>query len=654
MLNEGHHTESKDWLSKQFAGLTDTLELLEPSDYIEEIRYMPPAVTPLPGFYSFDVTPYLREIADCFSVHSPVREVALMKGLQVGATALLEGVILYSMGHLKNAPTALMTADDDLAKTRMDVHILPMFEYSGLSDKIGPIDKGNTRKTGRTERKIEWEGGGFLIASGAGSPSRARSWSYRIVLGDEVDAWPISTGKAGDSCDRLKGRTAAYEASRKIFWASTPLITQTSKILVLYNQGDRRKYEIPCKHCNEYQHLEFNKVNADGTCYGVQFTVDEDGRLLEDSVVYMCKFCQGTMINADKSWFLPKGRWVATAKGSDPNFRSYHLPALYSPVGMQSWTAQVRQWLGCWDVINNKVLDTDKLQVFYNEILGAPYTVGGQKLKLQTVNAHRRVVYSAGQIPNIKAQEETGGKIQFVTCTVDVHKKHLDVQTVGWVPGGGFYSIEWFKFEGDCEILESEPWEKLRDIIENKKYIADDGREYRIILTLIDSQYNADVVHQFCSEYISSVFPCRGTELPVKGTRFKEFSEFTSALGHRGYNVTTTIYKDRLATALRREWDGSGRQPIGYPNFPQDYPEQFFKELTIERKVEIKDSQSGKVIGHSWVGRGAHSWDTLVYASAAVDLLAFEICINEWELEEINRPLFWAACEERALFWTAP
>ncbi|MCK5606565.1 phage terminase large subunit family protein [Candidatus Pacearchaeota archaeon] len=652
MLNEDHIIESREWLVGQFSKLTDTLDIILPSEYAEQVRYLPPQNTPLPGFYSYNIVPFLREIVDCYSPQSPVREFALMKGLQLGATVgILENGILFYMGHIRNAPVALVTADAELAKLRMDLYITPMINQSGLDDRIKSIDEKNTRKTGKTEKKIEWEGGGFLVPLGAQNPNKSRSLSFQVLQCDEIDGWPDSVGKSGDPCDRIKGRSAAFETTRKIAWISTPLITGMSKIFRAYEKGDRRKYHVPCKHCKKFQELKFNKVNDDGTCYGIQFEVDEEGHLVKDSVVYMCKFCQGVMINEDKGWMLPRGKWVATAHSSDSTYRSYHLSAFYSPVGMQTWTAQVLRWLECWDVVNNRVKDSDKLQVFYNEVLGAPFTIGGQRLKLENVNTHRRAVYTSGMVPNMISAKETGAKIQILICSVDVHKEHLDVQIIGWAPRRCFYSIEWLKLEGDCENLDEDPWKKLRTLIEDKQYRSDDGRLYKIQLTFIDSQYNTDLVHLFCSEYSGGVIPVRGTELPVKGTTFKEFSEFKSKMGQVGYNITTTLYKDRLAMGLKREWDGISLQPNGHPNFPQDYPDQFFKELTIERKQEIKDARTGKTVGFAWVGRGAHAWDTLVYNCAAIDIIALDTCINELGLEEIEWSQFWQLCEEKGLFW---
>ena len=652
MLNEAFITDCEAWLYDRFDELTDELIILDPSEWAPEKRYLPPQVTPMPGYYSFDVAPYLREIIDCLSPHSPIREVDVMKGVQICFTVgVLENIIGYVIDHIKNAPVMFLTADAELAQLRMESYVTPMINYSGLDHLIKSADETNKRKTGKTDKKIEWEGGGFLVPFGAQNATKLRSISIQYLLEDEIDGYPDKVGKDGDPCKLAEDRTAAYESSRKILRGSTPLISQTSKILPAYNKGDRRKFLVPCKHCHKKQELIFSGVNDDGTIYGIYFECDDDGMLIEESVVYICRYCQGEMVNDDKAYMLPRGEWQATKRSSNPERRSYHINALYSPVGMQTWSTQVRKWLDAWDVVADRVKDLELLQQFYNNVLGLPFEMRGEALKYERVVLHRRAVYFSGDIPNTIAVKETGSPILVLTCAVDVHKRHLDVQVIGWCKRGRFYSIEWLKLEGDCESLEAEPWDDLRDLIENKIYRADDGKLYRIQLTLVDAQYNTDIVHRFCGEYSGGVHPIRGTELSTKGATVREFSEFTSKVGTIGYNITTTIYKDRLAAALKRDWDGVGPQPDWHPNFPQDYQDQFFKELTIETKKEKINEKTKKREGFIWVGRDAHSWDLTVYCSAAHDMIALDICERELGLDCIDRPKFWALCEEAALFW---
>jgi phage terminase large subunit GpA-like protein len=655
MLSESYISDCEEWLDEQFSRLTTELVLLKPSEWAEKKRYLPPQVTPMPGYYSFDVAPYLREPIDCLSPHSPIREVDFMKGVQICFTVgVLENIIGYLIDHIKNAPVMFLTADDELAQLRMESYVTPMINYSELDHLIKSSDEKNTRKTGKTDKKIEWEGGGFLRPQGAKSAAKLRSISIQYLLEDEIDAYPDTVGKDGDPCKLAEDRTAAYESSRKILRGSTPLISQTSKILPAYEKGDKRKYLVPCKHCERKQELVFTGTNTDdGTVYGVDYERDEAGMLIEESVVYICRYCQGEMVNDDKSWMLPRGEWVATQRSSSPDRRSYHINALYSPVGMQTWTTQVRKWLECWDIDAGRPRDMDLLQQFYNNVLGRPFEMRGESLKYERVITHRRTVYSSGRVPNKMAIKETGGPILFLTASVDVHKRHLDIHIMGWCNFGRFYGIEWLKLEDDdtAEDVNSPPWGRLRDLIENKVYEADDGKLYRVQLTLIDAQYSADTVHQFCGEYSGGVHPIRGMPQPTKGAQIKEFSEFTSKLGTVGYNVTVGIYKDRLSAALKREWDGLSLQPNWHPNFPQDYPDQFFKELTIEVKKEVIDPKTQKRLGFVWTGKDAHAWDLCVYGSAAHDMIALDICERELGLEYIDRPKFWALCESEGLFW---
>ena len=53
-----------EWLRAEIKKLTDEIEITTPSIWAEQNRYLPDGVTPLPGFYSYDVAPYLKEITD--------------------------------------------------------------------------------------------------------------------------------------------------------------------------------------------------------------------------------------------------------------------------------------------------------------------------------------------------------------------------------------------------------------------------------------------------------------------------------------------------------------------------------------------------------------------------------------------------------------
>lgn len=649
----------REWLAQQFESLTTELEVLTPSQWAETKRYLPPSVTSLPGPYRFDVAPFMREIVDCLGVESPIREVALMKGVQITATtSVLENVIGYQIDHIRTAPVMMVTADADLAKIRLESYILPMLQFSGLDHLIKSSDEKNPRKTGRTAKKIEWVGGGFLIPFGAVNANKLRSISVQVMLRDEIDAWPLVVGKDGDPIELTAGRTKAYEASRKILDLSTPTLKGISKIADRFARGDQRRYYVCCLSCGYPQVLRWSRTNPDtGEVTGIVWET-ENGRLIPDSVRYRCCECGHDHVNDDKTRLLSPehgAEWRPTAEPVGPHVRSYHLSALYSPVGMQTWAACVQDWLDAWDERTGRAKDFGKLQVFYNNVLGEPFEMRGERLRFEAVSGHRRQAYTYGQVPNAFATQHCGSPILLVTCAVDVHKNELPVAVVGWCRGGRAILLDYWRFEGDTEQLEDPgTWGRLRKLIEAAdRYVGDDGKRYRIPVTLIDSGYRADVVYRFAAGYKAGVAPVKGRELPTKGAA-KEFSRFVTPKGTQAFNITVDLYKERWSAALRRTWDGDGLQPQPFFNAPVDATDDQIRELTAETKREKKDSRTGQVVGYEWYrpsGTANELWDLLVYNNAALDLIAWEVCRNMLALPEVNMSGFFDLIEREKLYF---
>lgn len=292
------------------------------------------------------------------------------------------------------------------------------------------------------------------------------------------------------------------------------------------------------------------------------------------------------------------------------------------------------------------------------------FEIQGEALRYERVALHRRRVYTSGQIPNEYALKNSNSIIHFLTCAVDVHKKHMDIQVIGWAKYGTLYSVDWFVHEVEdgetIDDLSSTPWRKLRDLIEKKVYVADDGKQYRIQLTLIDSGYKQDTVVSFCNEYSAGVLPIIGRDLPAKGAPFKYFWQTETKTGQRVFCVTSTLYKDRMSASLRREWDGVSMQPPGHPNFPDDYPDEFFKQLCAESKQEKINSTTGASMGFFWhrpANVANHGWDLTVYNAAAMDMIALDTCQHVLKLETPDgKPVldwaqFWAFVEQRQPFF---
>ncbi len=657
LLNDNYEVETADWLAGRLMDTADERFHLLPSEWSETKRYLPKQNSPQPGPFSFDATPYWREVIDCLDPDSPIHFIAIQKGAQVGATVgLIENGIGYQIDHVRSNPVIFATADAELAQLRIETNVVPMLQHSDLEHLIQSNDETNKRKQGRTNKKVEWSGGGYLLPLGAINANKMRSFSVPILLRDEISGWPLVVGRDGDPLKLTEARTNSFEANRKIMDLSTPLITASDTISKRFKMGDQRYYEVPCKHCGEYQVLKFRGVGEGGTHYGLRWEV-EDGIVVPGSTRYVCKHCSGEMINEDKAVIMPQGKWVPTAKPTRPDFRSYHLSALYAPHFARTWEAIAIAWTEAWDDDANIPKDGEALQVFYNNDLGEPYELKADKIKTYQVSPHRRREYVMGQLPGDHPTVHAGGEVQLVTMSVDVQKSYLSVSVYAWAPSGdrrGYaaYLVDNYRIHGDCENYDAEPWEQLGKVIDEQRYHSN-GKEYPIALSMIDASYLPDTVYNFCAQWDSGVYPLRGRDKPTKAARFNEFEVRENDKGTRYVAVTVDTYKDRWSAALKRDWDRTGHMPRNNFSFPDDLPDKMLKELTVEYKREKRDPSSGKLLGTFWFRPGnarQELWDLLVYNTAALELVALDVCEQSLGLDYLDWGAFWEHAEDGA-FW---
>lgn len=647
------------WLCERVEGMSDTIDHMTPVRYNEENRYLPQGVSPRPGFIRYDLFPYLIEPIENFDPMSGVRETNMMKGVQVGYTTLLESILFFYIGHIKTAPAMFITADKELATGRIENNILPMLNESELGHLIRSSDLGNSRKTGKTKDFLQWDGGGFLIPQGAQNAAKMRQYSVPLMLKDELDGWPRVVGKDGDPDTLTDARLSAYWNVRKILRGSTPLLLP-SLIQDAYENGDRRVYNVRCRGCNAPQPLRMSWPDAPQG--GFAWDLDSDGALILESVRYRCKKCGRDHFEHDKEklFAVEEGAyWEPTAKAKVPNVRSYHLPSFYSPFGFRPWYKCIGDYLAAYDPVNKQVRSHAKLQEFYNNTLGVPFKPRGASIKFEAVSAHRRAAYRMGEIPNVFAAEFSGSPILFLTCTVDVHKKNLAVAIIGWTRDARSYLIRYERLEvvgddDDCAEISSPVWGRLRATIEEEVFCADDGKRYQVALTLIDAGYANDTVVSFCSAYESGVYPILGRDRPAKNQTIREFAEFTTQSGTTGYRILVDHYKDRLAPVLRREWQTEhGEQKPYHFNAPVDTSDKQLKELTVETRRE-KTDENGTVT-YYWHRPGNASnelWDLLGYGHAAVEILAWAVCVQHFELTTVDWAQFWDYIEQEQLYFT--
>ena len=638
-----HRKKDIEYLFGRFDSLTQERNYEKPSEYIQKNRIIPRGLSPKPGYYDYSYTPYLREIIDNLDASSPVRKIAVMKSAQIGATVgLIESGIMYHIG-CDPLPQVFVTADKELAKKTMTTRIEPMLEYSKL-DKLIKAQHGRHR-TGSTNLSKEYRSG-HLHLLGANNPDGFRGVTYPRMYLDEIDTYSRNLKNEGNAIALAENRTLAFAATRKIIYASTPLTKQTSQIYYLFMQGDQRYFNVPCPHCAEFQALVWHGKDDNGREYGMHWESNKKFMPIDETIGYICRHCQEKFYNYHKAEMLDKGKWIATATANEPGLVSYHINALYSPVGMYSFTNMVYEWIKCWDMEKNKLKDLEQYRSFRNTKQGLPFEERGESIRMEKVKANRSYYYSKNTINNYQFKKDTGSELLLLTCSVDVQKVCLYVDVKGWTAGGRSYTIDFFSIDGPTEDYNSPVWKELEEILCDRVWLDENDRKYKIITTVIDSGKFTTYVYNFCKKFTYGVQAIKGNDHINGGLTYKEFAKTTleKAGLSVAYHVNSTRMKDFIARMFNLNWDTGEFQPEWYANFPEDMRDDYFRQFEAEHKVDEYDKITNKFLRTRWKltpGRENHALDTFAYNLACLEIEADYVCRNELGLTLLDWPAFW-------------
>jgi phage terminase large subunit GpA-like protein len=591
----GLNFEDRALLASWHDDIADLIEskinMMLPTEWATKKRILPTGLTSLPGPFRWETTPYLKEIIDCFAPGSGVHSVAIMKGAQLGfSVGVLENLIGWII-DCEPGPTLFVSADKEMAESVVETRVDRMIESAGIGGKIfAQVEKKHNKKTGDTKEKKEFPGG-FLLPVGPNVGGKLRSYSIRFVLFDEVDAFPQETGREGDPLKLAERRTDAFSRTRKLLYISTPTTEEESWIKILYENGDQSRFFVPCKHCGEFQLIEWR---------GIKWDTDDHGRLVWESVRYECEKCGGAWHDEDKSFFLTRGEWRPTVKPVEPGRRSFHLSSLYSPIGFRPWGSIVQEWLQCKD-------DVTRLRVFLNTVLGEVWQDRGEAPRYEKIML-RREEWKNGS-------PDDDGKIQLVTLGADVQKDRIECEVIGWGKGFENWSLAYNVFPGDTSELSSPAWRGLYDLL------TGGVSGLPILMSLIDAGYNTGTVYQFCEQFAGGVMPSMGESSQGWG---KKYFTIRPVAGYavKRVDIQTGLFKAEIYGALQKGPTSEGDFPAGYCHFPEEYGENYFKMLTAEERVREKNKAGIMTTKWKQVRERNEALDCRVYGFAALHVLA--------------------------------
>ena len=598
-LQEKDYKKSEvQWILEQIDNLTDKKLTIKVSEVAENIRIFPKG-TPFPGPWVNERAPYLVEFMDDVAEESNIEVSVCLKGHQLFYTGAIESCIASIIKYFPG-PILYTTASDELAKKWSETRFDPMIEECGMKHLIfSQTTKKGSKKTGDKTLMKEYPGG-HIAMSGYGSPAAFKSISYQYYFGDEIEDAKSDLKKQGDAIEQAEARTSAYKRKRKIVLWATPIEIDSSKIYPAYLLGDQRKYFVPCPYCGFMQELKFKHLKYDR---------DKDGLLDIESVKYECQGseCDEFFYNYHKAGMYSSGRceWRPTAKAKRTNYRSRQMSCLYSPPGMITWADVVQKSIDA-----EESNDPGKKKTFETLYLGWPYRETGEKPEFHRVVAHRSN-YASKTVPD---------KVLFLTLGGDVHAHDIRLEILGHGRDYKTWSIEYVIIEGETETVTKGAWPKFRKMFMDGAFVYENEKgKYAPQMAFIDSNYRTATVEEFCGT-VTGLFPIIGKDKFANRQQKFQTRELPGT-NLTSFTISTNYHKDIVYNSLRTETLPGMDTPLGYPAFPYDYDDKYYKELNAEYYRPKKKGDKIEWEYYCPHGKDNHALDCRVYNIAAREVL---------------------------------
>ena len=645
---------------------------LEPSEWIENNVFLTSAESKYAGFFSYDRSPYSREIVDSLSPTSDVEMVAVMKCVQSGFTAgVIVPTIAYTIGQ-NPCNVIFVSGSDQLVRDTVRDRLDPVIQNSGnLKELIRPnsLKKANHR-TGDTDVKKEFLGGALTCLTYR--PSKLRQYSAKIILADEFDDAPRNNVTEGSIRSLLEGRTVSFGDSKKLCYISSPTTKGISNIEEVYEMGDKRKWNWECPHCNTYIPILWRVEREDGTFGGIKWELDDNNELKEETVHYECQNCSGKIEYRQKTQLNLSGKWIPTSKPIRPQYRSYSFNALCIPAGFDNWITIVYQWIKACP--KNQPVDIGLLKSFTNTRLGELWEDRGVTPRSNDL-MNNIGEYKLGKIPDLTCEAEGNGKIALISLACDLggimdivnqnEDVRLDWELLAHTSNGQTYSIN----HGSIGTFKRSKWRDNNDKNKDsdrerftyidgvpnsvwpifKKIIYDSiegesGIYYDIDVTVIDTGNFTKLANNFISGIKDrKVFGVKGRadESYLKTDRNMPLINHSKTDKGTNYIVEVELIKDKLASDMALVCGSDGTQPNGFMNFPQPFDGQYnlknyFSHYESEHRVPL--IKNDVEIGFKWKKKreNNHFWDCRVYNMAAREIFIADLKLYESKNRDLN------------------
>ena len=582
------------------------------AEWADQYRMLSSKSSNAPGKWRTARTPYLREIMECLSPSSPIEEVIVRKGSQLGFTECnlnwFGYIIDRAPGPILNVLPSELTAERN-SRQRIDSLIN---ETPCLRQKV---KDRRVRDSGNTIELKEFPGG-MLIISGAGSAAVLKSMPIRYLNCEEPDSYVRNVQREGSPYILAKKRTVTFKYRRKIYLNGTPSVKGASLIDEEFQETDQRWYFVPCPFCGHFQTLRFR--DPDGT-FRVVWPKTPEGDHLPEQAAYQCEACAALIPEYKKTEMLSKGTWRPTAKGK-PRVAGFHINALYSPIGWYSWADAAAEYL-------KACKNPDLMVTFRTHVEGLPYEEPYEAPDWQKLY-DRREAYAIGTVPR--------GAL-LLTAGADVQKDRIEVEIVGWGRGKESWSVDYRVLDGDTS--RPEVWTQLNALLATEWPVAGSTATLPIRVLCVDAGYATQEVYTWCRQHRQANWGPAGaaatmprTVVPVMGSGrhtaiIVNVSKTDTSNRQRGVKVWSLgdpVIKGELYRWLRLPKPEPGSlYPPGFCHFPM-YREGYFQQLTAERRSVKLVKGFPRAVWEKDPGARNEALDARVYARAGASIFGLD------------------------------
>lgn len=546
------------------------------SSWSDENRRLSPEASSVSGKWDTGFAEYQRGMMD--AVNDPLcSKVVFMTSSQIGKTELELNIAGYFIDY-DPSPMLVVYPTETLAKAFSEDRLSTMLRDTPCLQ--GKVKDPRARDSKNTKLHKMFPGG-HITMIGANSPSNLAARPIRIVLFDEVDRFPVSSGGVdgeGDVVALATKRTQTFW-NKIIVLVSTPTIKGQSRIEAAYEESDKRRFYVPCHECGHEQTLKWANVVWEKV----------NGEHDSKTAKYKCEKCGCLWSDKHRLGAVKKGKWVS--EGEFNGTAGFHINELYSP-----WSKLKDMVSEFLDVKHSK--SKERMQAWVNTTLGETWEEEGLE-------------FEGSEIQSRKESYSVPDGVCVIVCGIDTQDDRLECNIVGYGIGKETWSLDYRIIHGNP--AKDEVWQDLDQLL-NETFDHPSGTTLHIACACIDSGgHHTNRVYDFVRTRESKrVFAIKGSSqagLPIVTKATK------SNLGRvKLFQVGTDSAKDLIFSRLAIEEFGPG-----YMHF-KEYDDEWFKQLTSEKKVTtyIKGIPKTK-----WKQKRARNevLDTYVYTEAAINIL---------------------------------